>query len=261
MEAKVLLYDIETAYIETKEKRWGIWDDRPIQRDVVHDWYILCFAFKWLGSKRIQVVALPDFPSDYRRNHRDDKQVLEKLHELFSLADIVIAHNGNSFDQKKVQARMQVHHMMPPMPYAQIDTKLEMKRVAAHTSNKLMDLNRRLGLKHKLDAGGIKTWDGCMEKDYNRKAWNHMKKYNKGDIVALEELYLLERPWMKNHPAINVLTGRPTACKNCGGTRLNAGMKYRATNTNLYQYYRCMKCGAPNKHRLPEPKEEAMLYV
>ena len=31
-------------------------------------------------------------------------------------------------------------------------------------------------------------------------------------------------------------------------------MKYRATNTNLYQYFRCMGCGSNLKSRIAEPK-------
>lgn len=261
MKARTLLYDIETTYIITKEKRWGLWDDRPIQRDIVQDWYILCFAYKWLDSKKVHIVAQTDFPMDYRKDRTNDRRVVERLAELFTEADIVIAHNGNSFDQKKVQARMQIHHMQPPMPYAQIDTKLEMKKVASHTSNKLADLNKSLSIEHKLEAGGMKTWDGCMAGD--KKSWRQMKKYNKGDIVALEQLYLEVRPWMKNHPAINVLEERPNACRNCGGTNITAGTKYAATPTNRYQFHRCQDCGHPMRVRLPEFKQasERMHFV
>jgi predicted RNA-binding Zn-ribbon protein involved in translation (DUF1610 family) len=258
---KILIYDIECTYVVTKEKRWGLWDDRPISREIVQDWYILCFAYKWLGDKKVKTVALPDFPMTYRKDKTNDKKVVEVLHELFSEADIVVAHNGNSFDQKKVQARMQIHHLPPPIPYAQIDTKLEAKRSGAHTSNKLSDLCKSLELQHKLDAGGMRTWEGCMSGD--KKSWKHMLKYNKGDIDSLEALYLELRPWMKTHPAINVLSEKPAACPKCGGENMRRGMKYRATNTNLYQYFRCADCGGAAKRRIPEPKQamEKMEYT
>jgi hypothetical protein len=258
---RILLYDIETSYIETTEKRWGLWDDRPIERRIVNDWYILCFAYKWLGDKKVTVVALPDFPLDYKRDKSNDRKVVEYLADLFTKADVVIAHNGNSFDQKKVQARMQIHHLYPPMPYAQIDTKLEAKRSGAHTSNKLSDLCKSLELQHKLDAGGMKTWDGCMAGD--KKAWKHMKKYNKGDIESLEALYLELRPWIKNHPAMNVLAERPNACRVCLSENIKAGMKYASTKANKYQYFRCGDCGHPMKARVAEfrQSEERMKYV
>lgn len=257
---RTLLYDIETSYVITSEKRWGLWDERPIDRSIEQDWQILCFAYKWLDEKKVYVIGQDDF-EDYVPGKLDDYNVVAELADLFDEADIVIAHNGNSFDQKKVQARMMIHGMQPPVPYKQIDTKLEVKRVAAHTSNKLADLNKSLGIEQKLEAGGIRTWDGCMAGD--PKAWKKMKKYNKGDIVALEELYLIERPWMKTHPAINSLEARPNACPKCGGTTMHAGMKYTATNSNRYQYFRCLDCGGNVKSRLPEYKQatERMLYV
>lgn len=254
---RTLLYDIETSYIVAGV--WDIWNTNAAT--VIQDWQILCFGYKWLGEKKIHIVSQDDFKG-YKPGKLDDKNVVIALWNLFNEADIVVAHNGNSFDQKKVQARMMVHKMPPPEPYAQVDTKVAMKQVAAHTSNKLADLNRALGLESKLDAGGIDTWTGCMNGD--PKAWKHMKKYNKGDIVALEELYLEVRPWMKNHPAVNVLESRPDACPRCGkeGTMIK-GMKYKATNTNLYQYYRCKECGGMAKSRIPEPKQalEKMRYV
>lgn len=244
MQSKILLYDIETSYIVAGV--WGIWNVNAAT--VLQDWQILCFAWKWLGEKKVHVLGQDDF-SDFKPGELNDKSLVEKLHELFSEADIVIAHNGNSFDQKKVQARMMIHHMDPPLPYKQIDTKTEMKKVAAHTSNKLSDLNRSLSLEHKLDAGGISTWTGCMQGD--KKAFKKMKAYNKGDIVALEELYLLERPWMKTHPALNSLLDRPDACPKCGSDKIWSAGKYTATNTQKREYFRCGNCRGMVKPRAP----------
>jgi hypothetical protein len=257
--SRILLYDIETSYLVTREKRWGLWDDNPIQREVVHDWQILCFAYKWLDEKKTHFVAMWD-DEDYKPGveNLDDTQVVKKLAELFTEADVVIAHNGNSFDQKKVQARMMIRKIQPPMPYAQIDTMRAIKQVASHTSNKLSELTKRLEITNKLDAGGIATWDGCIDGD--KKAQARMKRYNKYDVIALEELYLEIRPWIKTHPKLNVLDEKPDECpKGCGG-RIIAGAKYTATATNKYQFGRCNTCGSPCKFRIPE-KIEKPLYT
>lgn len=120
---KVLIYDIETrpntGYI------WGKWEQNVIE--YTEEWSMLCFAYKWLGSSKTHVVALPDFPG-YDPNVVDDFDVVEKLHDLFDQADVVIAHNGDSFDQKKTHARFVYHNMTPPSPYKQIDTKKVAKR-------------------------------------------------------------------------------------------------------------------------------------
>jgi hypothetical protein len=257
--SRSLLYDIETTYLITREKRWGLWDDNPIQREIVHDWQILCFAYKWLDEKKVHFVGMNE-SKGYKPGieNLDDTEVVKKLSDLFNEADVVIAHNGNSFDQKKVQARMMIRGLEPPLPYAQIDTMRAMKQVASHTSNKLSELAKRLEITNKEDAGGIATWDNCIDGD--PKAWRKMKKYNIYDVKVLEELYLIERPWIKSHPKLNVLDEKPDSCpKGCGG-KIIAGAKYTATATNKYQFGRCNTCGSPVKFRIPE-KIEKPLYT
>ena len=60
--AKTLLYDLETSYLVTKEKKWGLYDDHPIQHEIVEDMQILCFAYKWLGEDEIHIVSQDDLP-------------------------------------------------------------------------------------------------------------------------------------------------------------------------------------------------------
>jgi hypothetical protein len=256
VKARVLLWDCETSPLIIYS--WDIYDTNAIK--VIKEGQILCFSWKWLGEKKVQVLGQDDFKG-YKPGINNDKSVVEALWGLFDEADVVIAHNGNSYDQKYAQARMMVHDMKPPSPYQQIDTKLVAKRYGRFSSNKLDDLGRNLSLGQKLDTGGFSTWEGCMAGD--DKAWAMMKKYNKQDVALLEQLYTHLRPWISNHPALNVIENRPESCKNCGGTKIHAGMKYRATNTNLYQYFSCMGCGANLKSRIPEPrvKEEKMKYV
>lgn len=255
MNAKTLIYDIETSPIVSYN--WGIWEQNAIE--VIDEWQILSVAWKWLGEKKVHVVGQDDLKG-YKPGVNNDKEVVKLIHQLFDEADIVIAHNGNSFDQKKSHARMLVHGLIPPSPYKQIDTKKEAKKIGAFTSNRLGDLAKQLDVSLKGSPGGFATWKGCLAGD--KKAWRKMKKYNKQDIPPLEELYLKLRPWMTTHPAINVYTDRPNACPKCGGSKMYKGMKYTATNTNKYQYFRCLDCGGMSKSRIPEYKQadERMLY-
>lgn len=255
---KVLLYDIETM----GERGWYFpprYETNILHVD--HFGHMMSIAWKWLGEKKVHVTGLDDYKL-YKKDHHNDIELAKLGCKLFEEADVVIAHNGNNFDQKMVQYRMMVHHLRPPSPYQQIDTKTAVKRVARFPSNKLDDLGRELELGQKLSHGNFKEmWLAADEGD--AKAWKIMKRYNKQDVVLLEQLYMHIRPWISNHPASNVLDGRPDSCKNCGSEKIHAGMKYRATNTNLYQYFRCMGCGANLKSRMPEPKlkEERMKYV
>lgn len=238
--AKILLYDLETSYIITREKKWGIYDENPIAREILADVQILCFAYKWLGEDEIHVVSQDDLPG-YEPGVNNDFMVVASLWKLFGEADIVIAHNGDQFDQKKTNARLAIHDLDPPSNYFQVDTKKVAKRYFGFSSNKLSDLAIALGLDHKADAGGIKTWDGCLEGD--PKAWAHMKEYNKQDVKVLEEVYLKLRPWIANHPNIGLIDrGDPDSCENCGGTSLHKrGTRY--TNRRRYHRLRCNTCG------------------
>lgn len=254
MSQKILIYDIETSPIVGYT--WGTWQQDVIE--VLQDWQILCFAYKWYGEKRTHVIAQDDY-RDYKPGELDDTNVTRELRRLFNEADVVVAHNGNKFDQKKSQARMMLRGLEPPSPYKQIDTKVVAKRYAALTSNKLDDLGTYFGLGNKVQTGGFKLWTGCMAGD--KKAWKKMKKYNKQDVVLLEKVYEKLRPWMANHPAMNIEVGNEGACPKCGVKGRMQRRGFSTTKTNKYQQYQCMACGGWSRRRLPEFRVNKVDYV
>jgi len=256
-QAKVLLYDLETSPIISYN--WGIWEQNAIE--VIQDWQILCFSYLWLGDKKAKNIAQWDFKGHKSGGYNlNDYNVVSALRDLFDEADVTIAHNGNSFDAKKARARMMIHKLPPPTPSRQIDTKLEAKKIGGFTSNKLDFINKALGHGGKADAGGFETWKLCMEGD--RKAQKKMVHYNNVDVETLQEVYLDLRVYMTGHPPMNVYAGRPDSCPKCGEeSTMIKGAFYRATNTNLYQYYRCKHCGGMAKSRIPEPQIKKFKYV
>jgi hypothetical protein len=255
--AKVLLYDLETSYLITKN--WGIWEQNVIGagKGVLEDFQILCFAYKWLGDKHTHVVAQPDFKG-YKPGVNDDKNVVKALWELFDEADITIAHNGNQFDYRKSTARFIYHKLPPPSPTQQIDTKLVARRHFGFTSNKLDDLAHHFGIPGKLDAGGIETWDGCIAGDM--KAWKRMTTYNKRDVVVLEKVYLKMRAWQTNHPNMGayIIQDRPV-CPRCQSSKLH-GMGFKTTVGGIkYRRWQCQECGHYSSDRTidkSKPKPE-----
>jgi hypothetical protein len=250
--AKILIYDLETSPIIGYT--WGIWQQDVIK--VKEDWQILSVAWKWLGEKKVNVVGQDDF-ADYQPGINDDTNVVEYIHGLFDTADIVIAHNGDSFDQKKAQARMIIRGMAPPSPYKQIDTKKVAKRYAAFTSNKLKDLAQDFNVSLKGDPGGFDTWLGCLAGD--PKAWARMKRYNKQDIPPLEDIYLKLRPWIDNHPSMGVLNNKPDACPKCGGGPLQSRGLTAPTKVGRKQRFQCTSCWGWSQGRTVEQTHN--LYV
>src|SRR3970282_2536843 len=103
-EANILFLDIETAPNVTWS--WGGYQENAIARK--EHWYILSFAAKWRGERRVFYRGLNMFPG-YRGGDSTEKKLLADLHALLSTADIVVAHNGADFDVRRINARFIAH--------------------------------------------------------------------------------------------------------------------------------------------------------
>lgn len=247
MTSKGLIFDIETSPLVIYS--WQIWQTDAIE--VIEDYQILSIAWQWVGEKKVHCKGQDDMPG-YKPGVNNDKGLMKLIWKLLDEADYAVAHNGDQFDVKKVNTRFMVNGMQPPSPYKQIDTKKIAKRIAGFTSNRLKDLAKDLHVAQKGDPGGFATWKGCLAGE--PKAWAKMKKYNRQDIPPLMDLYLLFRAWDKNGAAMNVMEGKPDKCPKCGVGIMWPKMKYRATSSNLFQYWRCADCGGTAKSLISEPK-------
>lgn len=235
---KILLYDIETA--PNVVRTWGVYEQNALE--VLEDWYIISFSWKWADEKTAHVLALPDFPL-YKKQPKNDRELVKKLWELFDEADIIIAHNGDQFDYKKAQSRFIKQKLKPHKPVIKIDTKKLAKRNFGFASNKLDELGRELGIGRKEQTGGYSLWRRCLAGDL--RAWAIMKRYNKQDVVLLEQVWLALSPYSDNQPNRNVWkTGGPECCPrpSCGGPLKKMGFRY--TLTQKYRQYSCTVCGA-----------------
>ena len=226
--AKVLLYDIETTpslgYV------WGKWEQNVIE--FKSEWEVLSVAHKWLGDRAVQAVG---------QNTMSEEDIVKHVHSLFEEADVVIAHNGDRFDQKKMNAKFIEFGLNPPAPYKTIDTLKIARKYFAFNSNKLDDLGRVLGAGRKVETGGFSLWKGCIEND--PAAWKKMLKYNKQDVQLLEKVYLKLRPWMDNHPALNNMTDRPSACPKCNTEGKMQARGFATTKVAKRRRYQCAGCG------------------
>lgn len=251
--ARVLIYDLETS--PNLGWIWGKYEQNVLAYE--QEWFILSFAYKWLGEKTTHVLALPDF-AGYAKNPHDDTALVQALWNLFDQADIVIAHNGDAFDQKKSNARFLAHGFDPPMPYRSIDTLKIARRYFKFNSNKLGDLGTALQVGGKAETGGFNTWLGCMSGD--KASWAKMKKYNKQDVVLLEKIYFKLRPWMDNHPGMNLLNDHLDSCPKCDlGPLQKRGT--RQTKTLTYHRYQCQNCGGWSSGRQAIRAFERVNYV
>lgn len=229
---RTLFLDIETFSIVGNT--WGMWQQNVIK---VQRWSSLCaFSAKWEGGSQV-TRALPDYRG-YTPYSVDDRELVMELWGLLNEADIVSGHNVDEFDIKKVNARFVKHGLPPPAPYKTVDTKKVAKRHFKFDSNSLNNLCDFLGIGRKLKHTGFDMWEDCLAGDV--KAWAMMKKYNAHDVVLQREVYLALRPWMDNHPNMNLW--RPGACPKCGANKLQSRGIAR-TLTREYKRFQCTACG------------------
>ena len=247
---RILLYDIENS--PSLGWVWDKWNTNVVE--LHQDWHLLCFAYKWLGEKTVRTVALPDFPR-YQKTKRDDRDVAQALWTLFDEADVVVAHNGNKFDQAKSRTRFLVHGFPQPSPFREVDTLQVARKHFAFTSASLDDLCRQLGIGRKEYDGGFKTWLGCMNGD--PAAWRTMLKYNRRDVLMLEQLYLRMRPWIDNHPNLALMSDRPDICPKCGADGPFRARGWRYTQVSRRRLYQCKSCGGYVASRYLEKTEVA----
>lgn len=238
---KILTIDLETAPIQSYH--WGLWDQNIGLNMIGTDWSILSYAAKWLHEKD-RVMYKDTFN---QRNQRHDLALLKTVRNLLNEADIVVGQNVERFDLKKLNARFILNGIAPPSPVRIIDTLKVAKRHFAFTSNKLEYMSDKLNVKYKkLKHGkfpGFELWAEFLKR--NPAAQKEMEVYNRHDVLATEELYLIMRPWIAGHPNVNVYSEDVDVprCPNCGSVNLRK-KGYRFTQLGKYQRYNCVDCGA-----------------
>ena len=247
-----LVVDIETT--PEANWTWGRYKQNIIRN--LRPNYMLCFVYTWEGSGEYHFVGQhqdPKYKPDNfygRPNPNQDRWVVSQLWHLFDMADIITAHNGDKFDIPWQQGREMYYHQPPGSPFATIDTLTTIKKHAKFTSNRLADLGTLLLNDTKKAHYGIDTWFGAMEGD--AKMWDSMERYNLQDVVLLEELLSLLRPWLgrtKRLPLPNAndyTSGRPVKCPKpgCNGQKLIIRKHLPPTTSGLVKrQFECSTCG------------------
>lgn len=232
---KVLLYDVETspniAYV------WGKYEQDALG-DFIKERQIISFAWKWLGDKEVNVLSLPMLKS-YKSRPDDNRELIVRLHDLMSRADVVVGHNVDTFDDPMSNSEFLVHGLKPPPPHKTVDTLKFARHKFRFNSNKLGDLGKRLGVGGKVHTGGFDLWARCLRGE--KAAWQRMMEYNKGDVVLLEKIYLKLRPWMSRHLNMNS-AGSHVGCPACRGTNLTR-QGWLLSNSGRRMRFVCKDCG------------------
>ena len=243
---KILVFDIETSPIIAQV--WTLWNNNVGLNQIENDWHVMSWSAKWLNSDEIMYMDNRD-----AEEISDDSDLLVGIWQLLDEADIVVTHNGKKFDEKKLNARFLLNGINPPSSYRHVDTLQIAKRKFGFTSNKLAYLTSKLCKKHiKLSHAkfpGHKLWVECLKG--NKEAWKEMREYNEADVLSLEELYLILKPWDNSINYNIYLDDDEVRCSGCGGDNIVEN-GYHYTNSGKYKRFICEDCGHEmrDKHNL-----------
>lgn len=254
---KVLVLDIETAPILGFV--WSIWEQNLGLNQIKSDWYVLAWSAKWIGDPPSKIMY-----ADQRKakNIEDDRKLLEGIWKLMDEADIIVTQNGKAFDQKKLNARFVLNGMKPPSSFKHIDTKQIASRHFGFTSNKLEYLTDKLCTKYKKirvkKFQGFELWQQCLAG--NLAAWKEMERYNKYDVLSLEELYTKLIPW-DNTVNFALYCDEEVKVCSCGSKSFKRN-GYSYTSAGKFQRFACTECGAESKsarNEFSKAKRESLL--
>lgn len=208
---------------------------RRIHADDVIEWpRTICAAWNWYGKDRVH------FAAEWGKGGREN--LLAKTWEAFDKAQIVVGHNIQAFDAKKLRFDWAEAGYPPPSPVKYVDTLKIARREFGAESNTLDSLCKRLGIISKTDRYEVQVARDAVTG--NRAAQTKLKDYNVGDIAASVGIYDFLRPWDPSHPHSIIGSAdeeRPT-CNSCWGDELELN-GFTIARQILYRLYRC-KCGA-----------------
>ncbi|MBC8321123.1 MAG: RNase H superfamily protein [Bacteroidetes bacterium] len=242
---KVLLIDIETSQMEVKV--WQLFGNQHIGHDrITKPPFIMCFSAKWLfDDNMISHCVMPQ-----EAIIRDDKRIMQKAWDLLDRADIIIGHNCNKFDRRKINSRFFIHKMLPPSPYKIIDTLTESRKQFGHPSQRLDYISGLISGEHKLKTDK-ELWDRCENGD--PAALAEMSEYCDRDVDLLEDAYMEIRPWIRSHPnlALFVHTDSnekyaPYICPVCAEEIIKEEIEWDYSHTTTISKFKAFRhsCGA-----------------
>ena len=233
--AKIVLIDIETS--PNVSYLWGTYQQNSLK--VIENSQVISVAYKDLGSPTTTVKALPDYPG-YKGGKLDDEKLVRHIWNVLDEADVVIGHHSDAFDIKKLNSRFVYYGLNAPSFYKTVDTKKIASKYFKFDGNSLNSLSSYFKVGQKIQNGGFELWVKCIAGD--SKAWKLMKDYNKQDVILLEKLYLKLRPFIENHPNLNLLAGVLShSCPSCSSKNL-VKQGFKISKTGRRQRYQCSDC-------------------
>lgn len=237
----VLIYDIEVSPI--LGWFWGTGTTTIGSHQILRPGKIICLSYRfthwpegkvksirWKGKKRDNRLSIP----------YSDKELVETFYKVAQEADIIVGHNGDSFDKKWINARLAYYEHPTLQGVLTEDTLKQVKKQFRLPSFKLDFLCKYFNL-----PGKLSTPTGLWEKvvfEGHEESLDKMVQYCENDVLILEKLYERIWPYVDHRLNMGVFLDAVEVCPACGGAhRQKRG--YMLTTGGRYQRYQCQDCG------------------
>jgi len=231
---RILFYDVETSPMLSYH--WQAKTEYVAAPMVVDDdRALLCWSAKWSNSTKVLSARV----TSAEAKAQDDGRIVGKLADLLRQADYVVAHNGNRFDYKRVNARLLLNRLTPLGNVQSIDTLSVARQSFDLPYNNLNYLASKLGFGEKLKTG-FDLWRRSVMGD--TKALKKMSEYCDQDVILLEHVFHAILPYAKTLPRlVDAVEWREELCPYCGSQNRRRSGFYR-TKVNTYPKYACQVC-------------------
>jgi len=236
---KVLIYDIETTYFLART--WRIGHKLTLSHDQIYEDFlggrskIICVAYKWAHEKTIHLL-------DSGLKFEKEAKLIKDFDAIVGEADVVLAHNGDHFDQKHFNTARLMHRLPPVLWPSSEDTLKVLRKNFNLPSNRLDYVSKRLTGRGKADVS-YSDWINIVEHQC-QKSRDKMFKYCKRDVQALDDIAKIILPYVTTTISRAITRADPLTCSNPVCTAPNI-IKYGLMTTlrGKFQKYRCTSCG------------------
>lgn len=233
-EDKLLYYDLEVAPRVTYSYGNSY---EPTEVEMIEDGYILAFAYKWDHEDEIKFVGMNQFAGKLETRK---SALVAELWNLHNEADILVAHNGDRFDQKVSNTEFIRFGHTPPSTYHEVDTLKIARQKLLLRNNTLDEIASFLGVGGKTGHSAKKL---CTDILKGIDRWQEMELYNKQDVQVLIDVHERLRGWAKSYPNRRVSGFKCPVCLT--GKITKNGYKNNKPHTAEHQRWKCQskKCG------------------
>jgi len=186
-ERRVLVYDIETSRVPALV--WGTGKTYIKHSQLRGRTKIISIAWKYVGEDKVHHLT-------WDKNHCD-KNMLANFLKHYNNAYMVIGQNNDNFDNKLVSTIAAYHRLRVDRFVKSFDIYKMAKKHFRLQSYSMAFMAEYFCLTLKQSHEGLHMWDMIEfgNKSEQKEYLDKMVKYNKGDIVTTEELYMTLKPY------------------------------------------------------------------